>query len=100
MTNVDEWTDFIYVGKQHEIQDSMVAMIICPAENHQGRFGHVVWKGGNSDRLPPEEIKALVKQPWLRATNAPPDQIDLVRTTSDIRIPKHLRVHYQPQTNF
>lgn len=42
LTNIDEWTDFIYIGGiSAGIYHS--AQVISPPENHGGRFGYVFW---------------------------------------------------------
>jgi hypothetical protein len=50
MKNVEDWTDYIYVGDLHEMTDA--AMLISPPENHGEQYGYVVRAGGNCLRLP------------------------------------------------
>jgi hypothetical protein len=72
MTNVEEWTDYVYLSGPH-MDSSMLldtAVLICPPENHDGKFGHVVWGGGNAIRLPAKQVRALIKEPWSMPTSA------------------------------
>jgi hypothetical protein len=94
LTNIEDWTDFIYVGNIFEGSDDRVAMIICPPENHGGKFGHVVWRTGFVERLPPSNVKSLIKSPWVMATNADEAEISFLKRQVKIRIPKPLMAYY------
>ncbi len=64
MSNVQEWTDYIYVRGPNEPCMFDVALLICPPENHGGRYGHVCFGSGEVDRLPADRIRALIREPW------------------------------------
>ncbi len=64
MTNVEDWTDYIYVSGPNEPCMFDVALLICPPENHGGRYGHVCFGSGDIARLPADRIRAAVKEPW------------------------------------
>lgn len=71
MNKVSEWTDYIYVNSSR-VSDSMmldVALLICPPENHNGEFGHVLLGNGQVVRLPPDKVRALIKEPWGMPTS-------------------------------
>jgi hypothetical protein len=70
VTNVEDWTDYIYLSGTHMDSTMLldVATLICPPENHDGQFGHVVWGGGWIERLPADKIRALIKEPWCMPT--------------------------------
>ena len=93
MANVEEWTDYIYIGNQLEVSVLYGANLICPPENHGGTHGHVVWNGGNVDTLDAAQIRSLISDPWRAAKN-PPDLIDHFRTNAIIRIPKKFQPLY------
>lgn len=64
MTNVDDWTDYIYVPNAQDWMRLRLAVLICPPENHHGKYGHVVFGGGMKERLPPDEVRKLIREPW------------------------------------
>jgi hypothetical protein len=70
VTNVDEWTDYIYVPNAEDWMRVDLAVLICPPENHGGKYGHVVFGGGQMRRLPAAQAKALIKEPWCMPTPA------------------------------
>ena|SRR5205809_5791817 len=69
-TNVDEWTDYIYVGSGMEGCMCDVALLISPPENHGGSFGYVVWGCGEVVKFPADQVRALIKEPWGMPTQA------------------------------
>jgi hypothetical protein len=93
MTNVDQWTDYIYFASAPELYDQ-IPVVICPPENHGGRFGHVIWQGRNSDRLTPAQIAELIREPW--SMQAPLSSLALARYQESIvvHIPERLRNIY------
>lgn len=92
ITNVSEWTDYIYVGGLTEAQDLRIAMIICPPKNHGGQYGQVAYIDRNIvETLPAEEINKLIKQPWLHATRLSPRALELVKDEANICVPPHDR---------
>ena len=79
-TNVEQWTDYIYFGNERE--DFLhVALLICPPENHRGKFGHVLWQDGERSRLSSNQVRALVSKPWCMAAT---DQLNAEAT---VRVP-------------
>jgi len=84
-----------------------VAILICPPENHNGEFGHVIFGGGaKMIRLPPEKVRALIKEPWSMPSSAR-NSITIygsdgkiipfaehMRTNSTLHIPERLRSVY------
>jgi hypothetical protein len=107
MTNVELWTDYIYLSGTH-MDDTMlldVATLICPPENHGGKFGHVVWGGGWIQRLPADKIRALIKEPWCMPTDGrrsisiygPSGDIpytEYIRTNTTLHVPQRFRSTY------
>ncbi len=69
-SEVESWTDYVYVGNGMEVCMCDVALLISPPENHGGSFGYVVWGCGEVVKLPADQIRALVKQPWCMPTKA------------------------------
>jgi hypothetical protein len=94
LADLDDWTDFIYVANEDDGVDPNNALLISPPENHGGRFGLVLWNGGEIDRVSPDETRRLIEAPWLRATNASPSEIENLRPTFRVRVPKGLRALY------
>ena len=70
VTNIEAWTDYIYVGNGMEGCMCDVALLISPPENHGGSFGYVVWGCGEVVKLPADQIRSLIKQPWCMPTKA------------------------------
>src|SRR5689334_13284122 len=69
MASVEDWTDYIYVAGPYDFMAD-VAVLICPPENHGGKYGHILWGSGVIEELPPDRIKALIKEPWCMPTAA------------------------------
>jgi hypothetical protein len=99
LTNVEEWTDYIYIGGASEGMCD-VALLICPPENHGGKYGHVLWHcGWGRDlpvTLPAAQIQALIREPWCRSTSFRGSGFDKYETRMQIRIPERLRPIYGP----
>jgi Ankyrin repeats (3 copies) len=94
MTNVEDWTDFIFVGSERDIQDPNVALLISPPENQKGHFGIVLWHGGNSSLVTAQETRRLIDAPWYMATNAPLEQIEYLKRFVTVKVPKRFRGSY------
>jgi hypothetical protein len=77
-TNIEQWTDYIYFASQKQLLMN-IPLVICPPENHGGKFGHVLWQHIGRDRLPPDQIRALIENPWNMAANDPLDDVLVVR---------------------
>jgi hypothetical protein len=67
-TNVDEWTDYIYVPSAQDWMRLDLAILICPPENHDGKYGNVLLGGRVVRRLPAAQVRALIKEPWCMPT--------------------------------
>jgi hypothetical protein len=97
MTNVEQWSDYVYAANVQDMLKVGVAVLICPPENHNGKFGHALYGGGNVMRLPPEQIKALVAEPWCIHTPGQ-DSVggftNLARTSIIVRIPERFQRIY------
>jgi hypothetical protein len=93
VTNVDQWTDYIYFASAPELYDQ-IPVLICPPENHGGKFGHVIWQGRHTDRLTPAQISGLIREPWNM--QAPLSSMALARYQESIviRIPERVRGIY------
>jgi hypothetical protein len=95
MTNVADWTDYIYLDRAEHISQAIlidVAILICPPENHGGKYGHVLFGDQSVRRLPADQIRALIKAPWCMSNQsiyaehrAPP---------FGLRVPPYLRSLY------
>jgi hypothetical protein len=64
MSNVEEWTDYIYVSGGNQGTMCNVALLISPPENHGGKFGYVLWGYDYVVQLPTDQVRALIKEPW------------------------------------
>lgn len=95
---IEEWTDYIYVGG---VWDGVpkTALIISPPENHQGKYGYVLCVGLWVFRLPPDQVRMLVKEPWLLATNTPPDNVNYLKKQITVHVPKRLQKLYPEAYN-
>ena len=76
-----------------------VAILICPPENHAGKYGHVIWGCGLGRdlpvTLPADQIRALIREPWCRPIGIRGSGFDeLVKPQMRIRIPERLRSIY------
>jgi hypothetical protein len=65
-----------------------IPILICPPENHGGKFENVVWFSSNTDRLSPEQVKRLIREPWSMVQDANPAEIELLKTRIHVRVPK------------
>ena len=94
LTNVDEWTDYIYVANQRDVPPLDVPILICPPENHDGQNGCVVWKWGGVQCLSADRIRALVARPWCMVTNATELQKQYLKRDIVVIVPERLRRAY------
>ncbi len=95
LTNVDQWTDYIYVPELPDAGRQDVAVLICPPENHGGAYGHVLWGGGWCVRLPPDKTRALIREPWCMPTAARSAGFDqFVKPKIKVQIPEKFRPEY------
>ena len=93
METVEDWTDFIYVGNNTE-QVPYAALIISPPENYHGDYGYLLTVDGVFLRLPAAQLRKVVEEPWLLATNTPPQNIDYLKRQIVLRVPKRFSVLY------
>jgi hypothetical protein len=99
LKTVMEWTDYIYFANEEEASRNL-PVLICPPENHNGKFGHVSWNGGYEERLPPEQIRSLIELPWSRMTNyVDPLTMYYIKSNTFVQIPPKLRSHYPKAYN-
>jgi hypothetical protein len=98
LDTIDEWTDYIYIGGVWE-GSPKTALIISPPENYQGKYGYVLCVGYWVFRLPPNQIRMLVKTPWLLDTNASVENIDYLKKGITVHIPKRLQSNYAVQND-
>jgi hypothetical protein len=99
MTNVEEWSDYIFIGGGMEGGMCDVALLICPPENHGGKYGHVIWGcGWGRDlpvTLPADRIRALIREPWSRSIGIRGSGFDeFVKPELRVRIPERFRSAY------
>jgi hypothetical protein len=95
MTNVDNWTDYVYVsGRESGMWD--VALLICPPENHRGRYGHVIWGDRSGSRLPADKVRALIREPWCMPRTRGVGFDEFVRPTIKIHVPSRFHSLYAP----
>ena len=109
LTNVDAWTDYIYVPGAQDWMRLDLAVLICPPENHGGKYGHVVFGGGWVKQLPAAEVRALIKEPWCRPTDGRKNIriylgpngteipfADYARTNVTVSVPERFHPSYKP----
>lgn len=75
MKSIAQWTDFIYFGNCKEYLPD-AALIVSPPENHHGEYGYLLNQGGIFFKLPAAQLRRVVAEPWLLATNAPMNNIE------------------------
>jgi hypothetical protein len=68
ITNVDQWTDYIYVPDAQDWMRLDLAILIDPPENHKGKYGYVLFGGGWVEQLLTSEVRALIREPWCKPT--------------------------------
>ena len=94
MRTVEEWTDYIYVGSQPELCVADAALVISPPENYGGKYGIVLFAAGYISKLSADQVRLLVEKPWLLASNAPRADLDQLKKTINVRVPKWLQPYY------
>lgn len=100
MSQIEEWTDYIYAGSPFADSLMNVALIISPPENHDGTSGYVLFSGGVISRLPTEKVRRLIADPFCLATNESLQNITSARQITVMSVPKRLRTYYPPGTFF
>jgi len=91
--NIDDWTDYIYVGNSIDYVPGVV-LIISPPENHHEEYGYVATGYGEVMRLPPGKVRELIAEPWLLATNESTENINKIKRNIDVNVPLRLRAYY------
>ncbi len=93
MNEINSWTDYIFIGN---VADYMAAVpfIVSPPENHHGKYGYVATALYGVIRLPPSEVRALIKSPWLISTNETQEHIENIKREIIINVPPRLRTYY------
>lgn len=97
---VDDWTDYVYVGGGSDMGVVDAALVISPPENHEGRCGYVLFSGGTVSRLPADQVRQLIADPFALATNGPAINLAYERQHVVVRVPKRLRPAYPPERVF
>lgn len=93
LTNVESWTDFVYVGGGWD-GVPFSAVLISPPENHRGNYGYAIFMCGVVRRFSSAEIAALVKRPWLMASNSDATSIEYLAEGLSVRVPVRYRAKY------
>ncbi len=94
MGEIEEWTDYIYIGGLTDNALQNAAQIISPPENHNGKYGYVLFVDGSVWRLPPEQVRRLIKNPFSMATNEPADVVAYESKRITVNVPKRLKLYY------
>lgn len=95
VSNLLEWTDFIYFGGVAE--GSGVPLIISPGENHGGRFAYVVYNDGNLAKVNPDYAARLILQPWVASGNFTERNIKFFKERINVQIPDKFKARYGPK---
>jgi hypothetical protein len=87
MKDVEDWTDFIYIGNcAEDVPDA--ALIISPPENHGGKTGHLLTVDGTFMTLPAGLVRQVIQEPWILATNTPQQNIEHLKGEIIVRVPR------------
>jgi len=73
MSTAMEWTDYIYVSGLGPSVPTGVPVMICPPMNHEGNRGSILDTDHHCRMCLRDEVDALIENPLLRWTNAPPE---------------------------
>ena len=98
ITDIEKWTDYIYIGNPFADALVGVPLIISPPENHDGKLGFVLFSDGVVSRLPSEEVRLLIRNPFCLATNESLGNIAAAKTRTAVSLPDRLRSYYPPGT--
>src|SRR6266498_2203496 len=94
MGEIEEWTDYIYIGGLTDNALQNAAQIISPPENHNGKCGYVLFVDGSVWRLPPEQVRRLIKNPFSMAAKEPADVVAYENKRITVNVPKRLKLYY------
>ena len=67
MSDVDSWSDYVYISGDEPTMIQHVALLICPPVNHGGRYGHVLYGNSMCSQISNERFDALMRTPWMHA---------------------------------
>jgi hypothetical protein len=99
INSISSWTDYIYVGGLHDEFVLGVPLVISPPENHGEKYGYVIWTDGVVARLPAEQIRKLIADPFCMDTFNGQDDVEAERRRMvvqiPIQIPKRLKKQYE-----
>jgi hypothetical protein len=66
LTNLDRWSEYIYVSNLPRDVPGEVAVLICPPVNHRGAGGHVLFANHRVEWFPAIEVRKLISNPWAK----------------------------------
>src|SRR5439155_26888709 len=93
INDVEEWTDYIYIGST-PVYFERAAMLISPPENHNGKSGYVLFCNGAISKLPPDEVREFIRHPLRNAPDVQNPELEATRSLVSVRIPKRLQPYY------
>ena len=64
MTNVDEWTDYTYVGGLSPLRVPNPPIMFCPPEHHGGEWGNILFMDGGVETVSAKEYQEFKERPW------------------------------------
>jgi hypothetical protein len=92
LTNLDEWGDYIYVGNIPYLGAPNAGMILCPPENHGGKYGYVAYVLGNVEKENSEQIRKLIQNLFLKEQNK---NATVVNVKSLVEVPRRYEQLYK-----
>jgi prepilin-type processing-associated H-X9-DG protein len=99
MSDVEDWTDLIYVGNLTYCGVTGAALVISPPENHGGYYGYVLFCDGSVAKLPAQQVRKLIDDPFAMATldQSPSNTVENIkneRSRAVVNVPKMLKKFY------
>ena len=83
MTNVHEWTDYVYVANLTDYDSPDVPIVLCPPENHKGKSGLVLFLDGHVESFYPDAFDDLINLSTLPKEVR--DRAKILRATKQIK---------------
>jgi len=83
MSNVNEWTDYVYIANLTESDPVSAPIVFCPADNHYGRGALVIERTGG--RLKFVESDSVVDEYYSKLPKESRDRVKILRARKQIK---------------
>jgi prepilin-type processing-associated H-X9-DG protein len=88
-TQIDMWSDYVYVSGLNESDPPSCVLAFCPPENHKGEGANVLFVDGSVRWYSVEGFKKLTNDPYIFFGVNDSNALEKLRSKTKILYPKH-----------